>query len=105
MLAENCLAEWSNLLTSAAIKGSIALPDEDGELHEYALTKNQTKLIEVRVHEAQKHLDYVNEIALFSYKSEDGLKKDSRGLSWVAAGNSGFHRLVPVTSGSFSACL
>ena len=36
---------------------------------------------------------------------EDVLKKDSRGLSWVAAGNPGFHRLVPVTSGSFSACL
>ena len=33
------------------------------------------------------------------------IKKDSRGLSWVAAGNPGFHRLVPVTSGSFSACL
>ena len=28
---------------------------------------------------------------------EDGLKKDSRDLSWVAAGNPGFHRLVPVT--------
>ena len=34
---------------------------------------------------------------------EEVLKKDSRGLSWVAAGNPGFHRLVPVTSGSFSA--
>ena len=36
---------------------------------------------------------------------ENVLKKDSRGLSWVEAGNPGFHRLVPVTSGSFSACL
>ena len=33
------------------------------------------------------------------------LKKDSRGLSWVAAGSPGFPRLVPVSSGSFSGCL
>ena len=32
-------------------------------------------------------------------------KKDARGLSRVAAGNPGFPRLVPVTSGSFSGCL
>ena len=31
--------------------------------------------------------------------------KDSRGLSGVMAGNPGFRRLVPVTSGSFSRCL
>ena len=36
---------------------------------------------------------------------QDTLKKDSRGLSQVAAGNPGFPRLVPVTSGSFSGCL
>ena len=35
----------------------------------------------------------------------DALKKDSRGLSQVAAGNHGFPGLVPVTSGSFSGCL
>ena len=32
----------------------------------------------------------------------DALKKDSRGLSRVAAGNPGFPRLVQVTSGGFS---
>ena len=36
---------------------------------------------------------------------QDGLKKDSRGLSQVAAGNPGFPRLVPVTSGNFSGFL
>ena len=36
---------------------------------------------------------------------EDALRKDSRGLSPVVVGNSGFPRLVPVTSGSFSGCL
>ena len=35
---------------------------------------------------------------------QDALK-DSRGLSRVAAGNPGFPRLMPVTSGSFSGCL
>ena len=36
--------------------------------------------------------------------TQDALK-ESRGLSQVAAGNPGFPRLVPVTSGSFSGCL
>ena len=36
---------------------------------------------------------------------QDALKKDSRGLSPVAAGNPGFLRLVAVTSGTFSGCL
>ena len=36
--------------------------------------------------------------------SQDMLKKDSRGLSQVAAGNPGFPRLVPVTSGTLSGC-
>ena len=35
----------------------------------------------------------------------DALKKDSRGLSRVEAGNPGFPRLVQVTSGSFLWCL
>ena len=45
---------------------------------------------------------------LLSMVVESGLnamKKDARGLSRVAAGNPGFPRLVPVTSGSFSGCL
>ena len=37
-------------------------------------------------------------------RPQDALK-DYRGLSRVAAGNPGFPRLVPVTSGSFSGCL
>ena len=37
--------------------------------------------------------------------SQDALKKESRGLSFVAAGKPGFPQLVPVTSGIFSVCL
>ena len=37
--------------------------------------------------------------------ARDASNKDSRGLSWVAAGSPGFPRLVPVSSGSFSGCL
>ena len=36
---------------------------------------------------------------------QDALKKDSRSLSRVVAGNPVFPRLVPVTSGIFSGCL
>ena len=38
-------------------------------------------------------------------RPRDVLKKDSPGLSCVAAQNPGFPRLVQVTSGSFSGCL
>ena len=37
--------------------------------------------------------------------AQDALKKDSRGLSQVVAGNPGFPQLVLVTSGSISGCL
>ena len=36
---------------------------------------------------------------------QDALKRESRGLSQVAAGNSEFPQLVTVTSGSISGCL
>ena len=36
---------------------------------------------------------------------QDAFKGETRGLSRVAAGNPGFPRLVPVTSGSFSGWL
>ena len=36
---------------------------------------------------------------------QDAFKKDSRGLSHVAAGKPGFPRLGPVNSGSVSGCL
>ena len=38
-------------------------------------------------------------------RPQNALKKNSGDLSRVAAGNPGFPRLVPVTSGSFSGCL
>ena len=38
-------------------------------------------------------------------RTQDALKKESRGLSQVAAGNPGFPRLVTVTSGNFLWCL
>ena len=38
-------------------------------------------------------------------RPQDALKKDSQGLSRVAAGNPGFPQLMLVTSGRFSGCL
>ena len=38
-------------------------------------------------------------------RTENALKKDSRGLSSVVAGNSYYPRLLPVASRSFSECL
>lgn len=73
-LAENCYANWQNLLTAAAISGGLDVPDEDGSVVKVALTKNQTRLIEVRIKEAAKQLDLVNELALTCYKDEDQRK-------------------------------
>lgn len=73
-LTENICAEWNNLLTMAAIKGAIVMRDELGEEHDVMVTKNQTKLIEIRVKEAQRQLDYVNELALCSYRDNEQRK-------------------------------
>lgn len=73
-IAENCYANWQNLLTSAAITGGIDMPDENGDITRYAVSKNQTKLIEVRIREASKQLDLINELVLTSYNEEDQRK-------------------------------
>ena len=53
-MVENSYANWQNLLTSASITGGIEMPGEDGEMERYAVSKNQTKLIELRIREAAK---------------------------------------------------
>ena len=73
-IVENSYAEWQSILTTAALKGAITLADEMGDEHDYMLTKNQTKLIEVKVREAEKQLDTVNELLIISYKDEDKRK-------------------------------
>ena len=73
-IAENCYANWQNLLTSAAITGGIDMPDENGDITRYAVSKNQTKLIEIRIREASKQLDLINELVLTSYNEEDQRK-------------------------------
>ncbi len=73
-IAEHICGQWQNVLTMAALKGAVLMDDEDGYPHEYAVTKNQTKLIELRVKEAQRQLDYINELVITSYRDEDQRK-------------------------------
>ena len=75
-LVENVCAEWNNVLTMAALTGSITMLGSDGIEHDYAISKNQTKLIELRVKEAKKQLDFVNELVLTSYR-DDEQRKDA----------------------------
>lgn len=63
-LVENCYANWNNLLTSAAITGGIDMPDDDGNITTYAITKNQARLIEVRIQEAKRQLEVVEELII-----------------------------------------
>ena len=74
-LVENCYANWQNILTSASITGGIEMPDDEtGEVVRYAVSKNQTKLIEIRINEARRQVDLVNELVITSYRDEDQRK-------------------------------
>lgn len=73
-IAENCLANWQNLLTAAAITGGIEIPNDEGELATYVVTKNQVKLIEIKINQVTKQLDLVNEYAMTVYQDEDQRK-------------------------------
>lgn len=73
-LAENSYANWQNLLTSAALTGGIDMPDEEGNVQTFAVSKNQTKLLELRVREASKQLETVNQIILTCFKSDEQRK-------------------------------
>ena len=73
-LAEKELAGWMNILSLAASQGYLEMENpETGEPEQYAVSKNQAKLIEVRVNQAQKQLDYVQELSFTAYK--DGEQK------------------------------
>lgn len=73
-IAENCLANWQNLLTAAAITGGIDMPNDNGEMATYVVTKNQVKLIEIKINQVTKQLDLVNEYAMTVYQDEDQRK-------------------------------
>lgn len=73
-IMEYGFAEWQNILTMMAMKGVISVVDADGVEHDYLITKNQTKLIEMRVQQAEKQLELVRELALTSYRSNDQRK-------------------------------
>lgn len=73
-IMENSVADWQNILTTAALKGAITMEDANGTPVDYTVTKNQTKLIEIRVNEAQKQLDLVNELIMTSYSDEEQRK-------------------------------
>ena len=72
--AENALAEWQSLMTSAAIKGVVDFTDEDGYSQQYELTRQQVQLIESRCKQAEKELDAVNEMALACAKTGEDRK-------------------------------
>lgn len=73
-LMEYAVAEWQNILTTAAMKGALTVVDEDGLEHDYVVTKNQTKLIEIRVAQAEKQLKMVHDLAMVSYRDDDQRK-------------------------------
>lgn len=75
-IVENSYANWQNILTSASITGGIEMPDEDGEMVRYAVSKNQTKLLELRIREAAKQVETVTELAVTCYL-ENEQRKDT----------------------------
>lgn len=74
--AEAGVAAWQNVLTQAAMTGQLEMPNEVGEMMPFAVSKNQTHLLEMRVREARLQLDDIRELVLSSYSDED-LRKDA----------------------------
>ena len=71
---EASYAYWSNILNQAAITGTVTILDENGEEHNVSLTKNQTKMMEIRLREAEKQLEFVRDEA--DLVIPDGKRKD-----------------------------
>lgn len=74
-VAENTLANWQNFLTSAAITGGIDMTDDEtGEVKTFAISRNQTKIIELRINEARKQLDTVMSMINTTYRDNEQRK-------------------------------
>lgn len=92
-VAENSYANWNNLLTSASITGGLEMPGDDGEVERYAVSKNQTKLIELRVKEAKEQLDKVSDLVI-TYTKEGENRKDTLERAMYARALKGGTRLA-----------
>lgn len=91
-MAENSCAVWQNLLTTAAIRGALPLT-VNGEEKDFTVTRNQTRLIEVRVKEANEQLRYVNELMLMAY-TDGAQRKDALERSMYKRALNGDSRLA-----------
>ena len=69
MVVEMSYAKWTNVMTQAALTGTIAA--EDGNIQ---VTKNQIRALELRVSQAKRELDMVTDYAISL--SQDGKKRD-----------------------------
>ena len=69
-LAESCYSYWLSVMDQGALSGKLEFPDGIVEL-----SRNQVKLIELRVQRAKEELNQVNEYALTSHR-EGELKRD-----------------------------
>lgn len=69
MCVEMSYAKWTNVMTQAALTGMITT--EEGNV---AVSKNQVKVLELRIKQAKYELDYVTDIAMSC--CSDGKKRD-----------------------------
>ena len=69
MCVEMSYAKWTNVMTQAALTGTIAT--EDGNV---AVSKNQVKVLELRIKQAKYELDYVTDLAMSC--CTEGKKRD-----------------------------
>ncbi len=69
MCVEMSYAKWTNVMTQAALTGMITT--EEGNV---AVSKNQVKVLELRIKQAKYELDYVTDLAMSC--CSDGKKRD-----------------------------
>lgn len=71
MCVEMSYAKWTNILTQASLTGSIELTDKDGNPVSGSVTKNQTKLIEIRLAQSKSEVQMVTDYAMSMSNSDD----------------------------------
>lgn len=92
-LVENTYANWKKFLSQAALTGYVEGYNDMGDPQHVQISRNQTKLIELRIKEAENELDKVNEIILTSHRAGEQ-RKDALERSMYSRALKGDARLA-----------
>lgn len=87
--AESCYEYWLEVSEQAAINGTLTTSDGTTQL-----TKNQTKMIELRLKAAESELDKINEYAFTAYRSGEQKRDQLIRVAFNKAVHNGSERML-----------